>query len=172
MKILTWLVGIVIALVVIGYGIGMLIPANQTRTRTITLQQPPEKVFAVLTEVERMPEWNTGLEKVERIPPIEGQEASRHTYKGNLQMTIITTESRPPTHLVRKMGDENGPFVGTWSYRITEAKSGSDVALTEDSQVRNPFTRLMMKLMGGPTEYIDDHLTGLAKHFNEQAAIR
>jgi uncharacterized protein YndB with AHSA1/START domain len=171
MKFVAWFSGIIVALVAIGYGIGMLIPETQSHTRTITVKQAPEKVFAVLADVERMPEWNEGLEKVETIPPIDGHEASRHTFTGNLAMTIVTTESHPPSHLVRKMGDDDGPFVGTWTYHITHAAGGSDVALTEESQVRNPFTRLMMKLMGA-TKYMDQHLTGLARHFGETAQIR
>ncbi|CAN5204911.1 hypothetical protein BH20VER2_BH20VER2_17100 [soil metagenome] len=171
MKIVMWIMGVLMALVGIGYAIGLAIPAEQTHTRTINLQQTPETIFAVLADVEKMPSWNEGLEKVEVIPPIDGHEASRHTFKGNLQMTIVTAASHPPSHLIRSMGDEEGPFVGSWTYNIILAPGGSEVALTEDSEVRNPFTRLMMKLFG-PTKYMDQHLTGLARHFGETAVIR
>jgi len=108
---------------------------------------------------------------VELLPPIDGKEATRQTFKGNLQMTILTAESRPPHHLVRSMGDVDGPFVGSWTYAITPAGKGCEVALTEQSQVKNPVTRLMMKLFGA-TKYMDEHLQDLAKHFGETATIR
>ncbi|CAN5557150.1 hypothetical protein BH20VER1_BH20VER1_10730 [soil metagenome] len=171
MKILIWIVGILMALVGLCYLAGMTYSREQSYTRTIELKQPPEAVFALLSDVENMPTWNDGLEKVEIIPPIDGKQATRQTCKGNLQMTIVTTESHPPSHLIRTMGDEDGPFVGSWTYNITDTPSGSQVALTEDSNVRNPFTRLMMKIMG-PTKYMDAHLQGLAKHFGETAVIR
>ena len=171
MKILVGIVGLLLALFGAAYVFGLTIPASQKHTRTITLKQSPEAVFAVVADVQNMPKWHHGLEKVEPLPPIDGKEATRQTFKGNLQMTIVTTESRPPNHLVRSMGDVDGPFVGLWIYAITPAEQGSNVALTEESEVKNPITRLMMKAFG-PTKYMDEHLRDLAAHFGETAVIR
>ena len=168
------LVGIIVALMALfgaAYAVGLMIPASQMHTRTISLKQKPEAVFAVVADVQNMPKWNTGLEKVELLPPIDGKEATRQTFKGNLQMTIVTTESDPPAHLVRTMGDVDGPFLGSWTYAITPAAEGATVALTEKSEVKNPITRLMMKALG-PTKYMDEHLRDLAAHFGETAMIR
>ena len=171
MKILVAIVGALLALFGAAYVFGLTIPATQKHTRTITLKQPPEAVFKVVADVQNMPKWNQSVEKVEPLPPIDGKEATRQTFKGNLQMTIVTRESNPPHHLVRSMGDADGPFVGSWIYAISPARNGSTVALTEESQVKNPITRLMMKVFG-PTRYIDEHLRDLASHFGETAVIR
>jgi len=168
------LVRIVIALLLLSgavYLYALTIPANQTHTRTISLKQPPETIFALLADVEGMPKWNRHLEKVEVLPPIEGKPATRQTFKGNMQMTIVTSESAPPTRLVRSMGDIGGPFVGSWSYQINPSAAGSEIALTEASEMKNPIVRMMVKLFG-PTKYIDEHLEDMAKHFGETAAIR
>ena len=109
--------------------------------------------------------------EVELLPPIEGKQATRQTFKGNMQMTITTSESVPPSRLVRSMGDIGGPFVGSWSYLITPTPEGSQVALTEDSEMKNPFARMVVKLFG-PTKYMDEHLEDMAKHFGESAAFR
>ena len=170
MKILLGIVAALMALVGAAYLFGLTIPGNQMHTRRISLEEKPEAVFALVADVQNMPKWNHSLEKVELLPPIDGKEATRQTFKGNLQMTILTAESRPPHHLVRSMGDVDGPFVGSWTYAITPAGKGSEVALTEQSQVKNPVTRLMMKLFG-ETKYMDEHLQDLAKHFGETAAI-
>lgn len=166
--------GIVVALLALfgaAYAVGLTVPASQMHTRTITLKQKPEAVFAVVADVQNMPKWSHGLEKVELLPPIDGEEATRQTFKGNLQMTIVTAESVPPHHLVRTMGDVDGPFVGSWSYAINPAADGCTVALTEKSEVKNPITRLMMKILGA-TKYMDEHLRDLAANFGETAAIR
>jgi uncharacterized protein YndB with AHSA1/START domain len=168
------LLRVVIALLVLGAGAylyALTIPASQTNTRTITLKQPPEAVFGLLSDFNNMPKWNRSLEKVEVLPPIDGKEATRQTFKGNMQMTIVTSESTPPNRLVRSMGDIGGPFIGSWTYDIKPAPDGSEVALTEKSEMKNPFFRLMVKLLG-PTKYIDEHLEDLAKNFGETAAIR
>jgi len=111
------------------------------------------------------------MEKIEMLPPIDGKEASRQTFKGNMTMTIITSESTPPKHLVRSMGDIGGPFEGSWTYEITPTPDGSQVVLTEQSTMNNAFFRLMAKVLG-PTKYLDEHLEDMAKHFGETAVIR
>jgi hypothetical protein len=51
-------------------------------------------------------------------------------------MTIIAAESAPPHHLVRRLGDENGPFVGSWTYEISPADAGSKIVLTEVAEFK------------------------------------
>ena len=168
------LLRIVIALLLLAgatYLYALSIPANQSYTRTIALKQTPEAIFALLSDVAAMPNWNRHLEKVELLPPIDGKEATRQTFKGNMQMTILTSERVPPTRLVRTMGDIGGPFVGAWTYEITPSDGGSEVRLTETSEMKNPFMRLMVKVFGA-TKYMDEHLADIAKHFGEAAVIR
>ena len=108
--------------------------------------------------------------KIEMLPPIDGKEATRQTFKGNMQMTIITSESTPPKHLVRSMGDIGGPFEGSWTYEITPTADGSQIVLTEQATMNNAFFRLMVKMFG-PTKYMDEHLEDMAKKFGETAVI-
>jgi uncharacterized protein YndB with AHSA1/START domain len=171
MKILLWIVVVLVLLVGGACLYAFSLPEHTTHTRSITLQQSPETVFALLTDMENMPKWNRNMKKIEMLPPIDGKEATRQTFEGNMQMTIITSESTPPSHLVRTMGDNNGPFAGSWTYEIKPANGGSEVMLTEDSHMKNPLFRLMTKIFG-ETKYLDEHLEGMAKHFGETATIR
>lgn len=170
MKILLRIIALLIVLVAGAWLYARSLPAHTTHTRSITLQQKPEVIFALLADLQNMPKWNHSMEKIEMLPPIDGKEATRQTFKGNMQMTIVTSESTPPTHLVRTMVDEGGPFSGSWTYEITPAASGSSVVLTEKSNAPNPFFRLMMKFFG-PTKYLDEHLQDIAKHFGESAIV-
>ncbi len=163
---------IIVVLVAIVFAVGSILPEHTTHTRTITLKQPPEKVFAALADVAKMPQWNRNMETVEILPPTDGKETTRQTFNGGMSMTVVTTESLPPAHLVREIGDSHGSYTGSWSYGITPIPDGgSQVALTEQSNVRNPFIRIMVKIFG-PTKYMDEHLQDLAKHFGETATIR
>lgn len=171
MKILLRIVVLLILLALAAYLIGFTIPAHQTHTRTIALKQTPEAVFALLADLPSFPQWNRNLVKVEMLSPINGKEATRQTFKGNMQMTIITAESMPPTHLVRALGDMGGPFEGAWTYDISRTAAGSEIALNEQSSMPNPFFRLMTKLFG-PTKYMDEHLQDIAQHFGETATVR
>lgn len=168
-----WIVRILVFLVVligVAFAIGYALPAHTTHTRTITIKQTPEAVFALLADVQGMPKWNRNMEKVEMLPPVDGKEATKQTFKGNMVMTIITTESSSPTHLVRTMA-EGGPFSGSWTYDISPLPEGSQVALTEQSEVNSPIFRFMVKIFG-PTKSMDIHLADLAQHFGETATIR
>ena len=171
MKILLRLIVLLLVLAVCLWFYARSLPAHTTHTRSITLKQSPETVFALLADLQNMPKWNSNMEKIEMLPPIDGKEATRQTFKGNMKMTIITSESTPPTHLVRTMVDDGGPFSGSWTYAISPTANGGTVALTEQSNVPNPFFRLMMRLFG-PTKYLDEHLQDIAKNFGETATAR
>jgi uncharacterized protein YndB with AHSA1/START domain len=171
MKTLFRLILILIVLAGAAYLYALSIPAHQTHTRTTTLKQTPDAVFALLTDLPSFPKWNRNMVKLEMLPPVDGKEATRQTFKGNMKMTIITSESTPPKRLVRSMGDIGGPFEGSWTYEISPTADGSQIVLTEQATMNNPFFRLMVKLFG-PTKYMDEHLDDMAKHFGEAAVIR
>ncbi len=171
MKILLRIILILVVLAAGAYLYALSIPAHQTHTRTMTLKQTPEAVFTLLTDLPNFPKWNRNMEKIEILPPIDGKEATRQTFHGNMTMTIITTESTPPKHLVRSMGDVGGPYEGSWIYDITPTPDGSQVVLTEQSTTNSALFRLMIKMFGA-TKYMDEHLEGMAKQFGETAVIR
>jgi uncharacterized protein YndB with AHSA1/START domain len=171
MKIFLRLVVILILLVGAAYLYALTIPAHQVHTRTTTLKQSPDAIFALLTDLPNFPKWNRNMVKIEMLPPVDGKEATRQTFKGNMAMTIVTSESTPPSRLVRSMGDVGGPFEGSWTYEITATADGTKVTITEDSTMKQPFFRLMSRLFG-ETKYIDEHLQDMAKHFGETAVIR
>jgi uncharacterized protein YndB with AHSA1/START domain len=171
MKILFRIILVLIVLAGAAYLYALSLPAHQTHTRTTTLKQTPDAVFALLTDLPNFPKWNRNMVKIEMLPPVDGKEATRQTFKGNMQMTIITSESSPPKRLVRSMGDIGGPFEGSWTYEITPTADGSQIVLTEQATTNNACFRLMVKMFG-PTKYMDEHLEGMAKYFGETAVIR
>lgn len=149
---------------------GYALPATTKVSRSITLQQPPAAVFAVLADVQHMAEWNRNTEKVEMLPPIGGKEATKQTFKGGMTMTIVTVNANPPHHLVRQMMDEGGPFAGSWTYDISPNDGGSSVVLTEVANFKNPLFRVMARVFG-QTKYLDEHLEDLARKFGETASV-
>jgi hypothetical protein len=98
------------------------------------------------------------------------QKATKQSFKGEIVMTIITASSAPPHHLLRALGDPNGPFVGSWTYEISPADAGSKVVLTEVAGFKNPLFRVMTRIFG-QSKYMDEHIEDLAKEFGETATV-
>lgn len=172
MKVLLRIVVVLLLLCGAVYLYAVSLPANTTVTRSIAVQQTPEAIFALLSDFENMPKWNRNMEKIEILAPVHGQAATRQTFKGGMQMTIVTTEMLPPTHLVRTVADKSLPFAGSWVYAIKPTTAGgSEIALTEKSEISNPFYRLMVKIFD-PTKFLDQHLEDIAKHFGETAVVK
>lgn len=169
MKWLLYLVSVLVLAIAVLFATGLSLPRRTTHARTAQVRQPPEKVFALLADVQSMARWSRNTEKVELLPPIDGKEATRQTFKDGMVMTVITAESAAPNRLVRVLGDARAPFMGSWSYKITATPAGgSQVELTEVSEISNPFYRLLVKL-AGPTKYMDQHLEDLNKELERVA---
>jgi hypothetical protein len=92
------ILGLLLFIAVLLLGIGFALPARTNVTRTVTLKESPEEVFAVLADVQKMPEWNRNMKKIEMLEPINGKEATKQTFQGDMTMTIVTTESAPPNY--------------------------------------------------------------------------
>jgi hypothetical protein len=171
MKWLVRILGAVVVLAALAIAASFTLPAQSKHTRVIALKQTPEAIFTVLSDVGKFPSWNRSLEKIEMLPPIDGKEATKQTFKGGMTMTIVTTESLAPTHLVRTVRAGNGnAFSGSWTYQITPINEGTEVALTEKSYINNPMFRLMVWLVGS-TKHVDHHLVDLGRHFGETPII-
>ncbi len=172
MKWLLLMAGIV-ALVILGLLIfGLLQPVKHSVTRSIHLREKPETVFAVLDNSTNMPNWSSGIEKVERLPDQDGKPSVRCALKwGGMQMVMTQLERTPPTRLVIAMAKENGPVLGTWTYQIIEDADGCRVMLTEDGELKNPFFRAMARMRGLDAN-ITQTLRDLTKRFGESADVR
>jgi hypothetical protein len=118
-----------------------------------------------------MAKWNRNTEKVEALPPVNGKETTQQTFKGGMVMVVTTTESIASNRLVRTLGDARAPFSGSWTYQITGTPNGgSQIELTEQSEIAKPLYRFMVKLFGA-TKYLDEHLEDLAGQFGEKVTI-
>lgn len=165
--------GVLVVFVVLLFLVGALIPKQHSYTRGVRLRQTPDAVFSLLADVENMPKWSRNVLAVEKLPPVDGHEATRQTMRGSsMPMTIVTTESTRPSRLVRTIGgDKHVFFSGSWTYDITTTPEGCQVRLTEDAEISMPVFRLLAKLFG-PTKYLDEHLLDLGTKFGETPTIQ
>ena len=148
------LAGLLILIVIIG----ALLPQKHRVTRTITLHQPAEIVWNLISGP---PSWRPQIRKFDELLPHDGHRMWRETDKHGQTITYETVESSPPRRMVNRIADPKLPFGGTWTYDITPAAGGCSLTVTEDGEVYNPLFRFVSRFIMGHAATIDSYFKDL-----------
>jgi uncharacterized protein YndB with AHSA1/START domain len=149
--------------------------AGETAERTRDISSPPERVWAVVGDVARMPEWS---EELASIDVLEGDGRSvgsrfrgnnHHEKRGSWSMTCVIDVYDEGRALEFHTEDDKGEVRTRWWYRLAPAGDGTTVTegflrVAKLGKVRAMAER---KLLGDRAEYnarnIDASLTRLAE---------
>ena len=148
------------ALVVLVALIGLTLPAGHVAARTVTLAQPPDAVFGVVSDFLKYPQWRSDVKTV----VLDGQGGVGtvvHEDGSNGPIPYRVEVFEPPTRMVLRIADPSLPFGGTWTYALRPSGSGTELTLTEDGEVKNPIFRVMQKVFFSPYATIDTFLANL-----------
>lgn len=160
----TWLMRIVVGLIVLGaavFIVGSLLPQNHTASRTAHFSEPPDSVWAAITDIEAFPSWRPDVESVQRLAPQAGKAAWREiSHRGN-RISFAAETWEPPRHLVTRITDKDLPFGGSWDYAISPSGTGSTITITENGEIYNAAFRVVSRFMS-KTATIDAYLAALA----------
>lgn len=166
MKIALVVVLVLLSIVVIGYVVGMTLPANHVaRTRT-AFKATPEQLWAAISDVKEFPKWRPDVKSLEMLPSANGKVAWRED-GSNGKISYEQEEAVRPSHLRVRLTDDSLPFGGSWTYDIVPTATGSDLTITEDGVVRNPIFRFMSRFVFGHYSTQESYLEALGKKFNE-----
>ena len=150
------------SLVIVVLAIGWMLPVGHRASRTRVIGAPPERVFAIVTDFGRYPEWNSAVERVAVTgEPGPGQRISLSGSFGEIPSVVEVFE--PPTRLVTRIAGSEMAFGGTWTYELGASGSGTEITITEDGEVYSPFFRFMSRFVFGHYATIDQFLTDLAR---------
>ena len=153
-------------IVALAWIIGALLPKTHSATRMARYNQPSEKIWAALTNIDTMPSWRTDLKSIKRLPDKDGLPAWVET-SGFGEMPLYVELSDPTRRLVCRISDPKLPFGGTWTYVITPADGGSTLRITEDGEIRPALFRFMSRFLFGYTSTMETYLKNLGRHFGE-----
>jgi len=160
--------GILVALVLAVLLVGAMLPEEHRATRTIATRQSPQAIWDAINDHTNEHSWRSDVASVQKLPDRNGHPVWQENYKDGNTLALETTESKPPTRMVRQIAEE-GPFSGRWEIDIQPTSSGSNVTITEIGKVSNPFFRFISRYVIGLTTQMEKYLTGLAAKFGEQA---
>ena len=169
MRIALIVVGAIAAAVLVVVAIGYSLPVKHQASREATFAAAPDSVFAIISDIEKFPEWRKGVERVERVSPEggEGGSTSRDTVQfreeGSDGAILYSVDERvSPRRLVTRIADPSLPFGGKWTYELTATSTGgTTLRITEDGEVYNPVFRFMSKYVFGHSRTIDNYLRDL-----------
>jgi hypothetical protein len=154
--VLAGLIVVVLVVVAVGYAL----PVGHVASRQATLREPPDAVFAALTDVARFPDWRKDVTRVDVLStsPLRWRE-----HGSNGDITFVAGESVRPLHLLARIDDPSLPFGGSWSYDLVPSGTGTTLTITERGEVYNPLFRFMSRFVFGHTATIEAFLAALTK---------
>jgi uncharacterized protein YndB with AHSA1/START domain len=167
-----WIILAVVAgLVVIVVVIGSLVPQKHVATRAARFGQPPDIIWAAMTDIPAFPSWRPGVKSVERLPDRNGLPAWREVDNRGQAIPFEVIEWTPPQTLVVRIADSKLPFGGTWTYALRAAQGGSELRITENGEVYNPIFRFVSRFILGYHGTIEAYLKGLGRKFGETVQL-
>jgi uncharacterized protein YndB with AHSA1/START domain len=169
---MVWLwipIGVVAGLVVV-VGmmalIGLGLPQGHVAARRARFRQPPEGVWAAITDVDAFPSWRPDVKRIERLPERDGRPVWREVGRHG-PLTMEQLEAQPPWRLVGRIADPALPFGGTWTYDIVAVEGGSLLTIRENGEVYNPLFRFLARFVFGHHGTLELYLKSLGRKFGE-----
>ena len=170
-KALIWFAVVFVVLILGVFLGGAMLPEQHVASRTLKTRQSAQAIWDTINDHANEQQWRSDVASVTSLGDRDGKQVWQENYKGGNKVALITTESKPPTRMVRELTDLEGPFSGRWEIDIQPTQTGSDVKITEVGRVGNPFFRFISKYVIGHTTQMEKYLTNLAAKFGEKAEI-
>ncbi|HYE79045.1 MAG TPA: SRPBCC family protein [bacterium] len=143
-------------------------PTHETST-AITLQQPPETLWADLTAVDAYPQWRPEVRAIKRHPGT-ALKWDEDWGGGQPPVTLTAITMEAPRHLVLSIDDNEGTYSGSWDFTLEPAGSGTRITITERGTINNSFLRFAMCGLMKCTDYcLKVYLRDLAQKYGETA---
>ena len=149
--------------------VGLSMPRNHRASSRLRLTHPPELVWGIIRNLEAVPGWWPEVKRVERLADQVGQERVRQILGNNFAMTLVVAESVSAIRLRTVIDAPPGAaFGGAWIYELTPAGNGTEIRVTEEGWIANPFFRLAARA-AGRHRTLDSYLRALSLRLGEMA---
>jgi len=157
--------GILLLVLVLGgataiYINGARLPYDHTVSVTGVVPAPPDKVFAIITNVAKGPEWRPAVKSVNVLQPDQGRDHWVEHLKYGQFMTFLATRTEPPVRRDVLLEDPKAAYGGTWTYELSPGPDPSTTTLriTETGFIKPPLYRFIMVHVIGPTHNLDEYM--------------
>jgi len=141
LKLLLITVGVLVSSCVLAFGIAALaLPASRSFENETEINAPAEKVWEVVTDVDRYVEWQTQIGQVEIIDDKNWVEYPKNTPEP-LRFRVVNDERPRKMEFHYTMGDS---FSGRWKGEVTETANGVTIKTIDSYATEGVLTRVMI----------------------------
>jgi uncharacterized protein YndB with AHSA1/START domain len=163
LRILGWL-SVAIALAIgVAAVMGSRLPARHTASVSDTIAAPQQRVWDLITDVAKQPNWRTGLKAVTTHAP-EGGVPCWTEVQSSMTMPLCAEVSEAPTRRVVRISDPNLPFGGTWTYELAPlGANATKVTITEHGTTGPAIWRFFGHYVTGEDGQIKQYLADLKR---------
>lgn len=139
-------------------------------SRIVTLPEPPDVVWHVLTDVDNLVAWRSGVTRVERLPDLGGRPAWME-YRGAAQEAVRVAEARPPLRLVTERVSSGGARA-SWQWEMVRTARGSQLTVTRRVKVDPLLQRVAYGITGQTGREVDQALADLTVRLQRASRLR
>lgn len=162
---------IAIILVLVGVagvvlGVGWLLPVRHHCARSAVFRQPPQAIWALISDPAGYPAWRRDVKRVELLPTPEGRLRWREE-GGERPLTFEVQHSEPMRRLVTRIVDQGLPFGGGWTFDLVPEGAGCRLTIREDGEIYNPFFRFMARFVFGYHRTLESYLKAMGARLGE-----
>jgi hypothetical protein len=152
-RVLIWSLSVLALLVGLVVLTGVLLPATREGRAETFIMAPPERVLAVIADVEAQPEWRD-VGSVTRTP------------NGWVEVTprgerISFVAAEMTTARVRLGFSSDAGYSGEWEALLQPTVGGTRIAVVERATVPSPLGRIVARLLFDPTAFATAYLAAL-----------
>lgn len=133
--------------------IGWLLPASREGRAETMIAAPPDRVLAVIADVETQPEWRE-VGTVTRTA--DGWEEI--TARGE---TITFVADEMTSARIRLRFTSDAGYSGSWEAVLEPVTEGTRIAVVERATVPSPLGRIISRLMFDPETFATQYLAAL-----------
>jgi hypothetical protein len=146
--------------------VGALLPKGHVAARRARFSAPPERVFAIISDVGGAAAWRTDIVRVDLLPAEDGRTMFRE-HGAHDAITYRVEALEPPRRMQVRMADATLPFGGAWTYELAPRDGGTELTITERGEVYNPVFRFLSRVVFSQTGTIDAYLCALGAKLGE-----
>lgn len=124
---------------------------------------PPERVYEEIANPQEYPRWRSGVQKVEMLPDAEDRLRRFKEYALGDEVSYVIEEEVPAQRFVTTIEGQGLPYGGSWIFELSPSARGTQLRITEEGKVYNPFFRFVSRFIMGHTRGLETYHEDLEK---------